>query len=312
MSDTEPAGLVDPATGHPTKIMRAESRWPGPDPHRAETLLAFSDARYRDAFWPGRRYEDMCDRIALRAMLPPSGQRLVDIGAGYGRLADEYAGYGEVVLVDISEALLNAARQRLAADPRYRIVAADAFSLPFPDASMDAAVCVRVAHHFQDPRPAIAEFARVLRPGGVLVFEFRNKRDIKAIAAYALRRQAWSPAARGSRRYEGIHLVSTIPIGRAPQRADDPTGHAEPGAVWSAPVSFVHAPADVTTWLRAAGLQPSATRSVGIFRLPLVTGHVPAWLLIRLERLLQVALAPVTAGPSLFVRAVRRSSGDSR
>ena len=66
------------------------------------TLLAFADLAYRDAFWPQRRYEDACDRIALRAFLPRAGGRLIEVGAGFGRLVDEYAGYREVVLLDPS------------------------------------------------------------------------------------------------------------------------------------------------------------------------------------------------------------------
>jgi len=298
MSEIESAAIANRSAGPP------------PDPHRADTLEAFSDVRYRDAFWPGRRYEDSCDRIALRAMLPATGERLIEVGAGYGRLADEYAGFRNVVLTDVSETLLEAARQQLASEARYEVVTGDAYSLPFGDASFDAVVCVRVIHHLEDPRPAIAEFARVLRPGGVLVIESRNKRDLKAIIAYLLRRQAWSPFARGSRRYEGTRLVPSCLLGRGAGRSGSSTCSGQAPQAWSAPVSFLHAPADLRTWLRRAGLRVEATRSVGILRLPVLTRHLPAGLLIGLERVLQVILASVTPGPSLFLRAVRSGPAD--
>jgi hypothetical protein len=48
------------------------------------------DLSYRDEFWASRDYEDRCDRLALRALLPASGGHLLDLGAGFGRLVDEY------------------------------------------------------------------------------------------------------------------------------------------------------------------------------------------------------------------------------
>jgi SAM-dependent methyltransferase len=278
---------------------------PDADPGLGATLLAFSDLTYRDAFWPKRRYEDRCDRIALRAFLPRSGGRLIEVGAGFGRLAGEYAGYREVVLLDASEALLQAARARLGVDPRFTVVSGDAFRLPFPDASFDAAVCIRVLHHFEDPRPAIREMSRVVRPGGVLVLESANKRNIKAVAAYWLRRQAWSPFARGSRRYVGVRLLPE-PLLREvrPRRAERPAA-AEPGVTWGAQVTYLHSPRDLATWVRAAGFEGRGQRSVGLFRLPILTSHAPLGLLVALERLQQVALAPITAGPSVFLKAVR-------
>ena len=131
---------------------------------------------------------------AIRALLPPKGGRLVEVGAGFGRLADEYAGYGEVVLFDSSD---GAARRRPRAPRRptrgSEFVLGDAHALPFADASFDAVVCVRVAHHFADPGRVFREFARILRPGGILVLEFANKRHLKSIVKYALGRQRWSP-----------------------------------------------------------------------------------------------------------------------
>src|SRR5438105_3735380 len=71
------------------------------------------DLRYRDVFWRTRDYEDLCDRIAIRALLPRNGDRLIEVGAGFGRLVDEYRGYRSVVLFDASPALLGAGRERL-------------------------------------------------------------------------------------------------------------------------------------------------------------------------------------------------------
>ena len=164
------------------------------------------DLRYRDVFWRTRDYEDLCDRIAIRALLPRNGDRLIEVGAGFGRLVDEYRGYRSVVLFDASPALLGAGRERLGSDRRLEFVQGDANAMPFRDASFDAVICVRVVHHFVDPGRAFAEFARVLRPGGVLVLEFANKRHLKAVLRYALRRQSWSPFSSEPFEYQPLHF----------------------------------------------------------------------------------------------------------
>jgi len=264
---------------------------------------AYTDLRYRDCFWANRTYEDRCDRIALRALMPRTGKRLIEVGAGFGRLADEYTGYSEVVLLDLSGVQLDAARERLRDDSRYTMVEGDAFHLPFPDASFDTVVCVRVIHHFEDPRAAIAEMARVLRPGGALVLESSNKRNLKAIALFLLRRQRESPFKPGSQREKDAHFLPAIlrrrPKGRPALAA------AGTATRWSATTGLDHAPSDIRGWLGAEGLRIEATRNAGLFRLPSVTHHVPLRLLTALERTLQAVLAPVTPGPSIFVRAIR-------
>ncbi len=238
---------------------------PGPAP-----LATYEDLRYRDVFWATRAYEDGSDRLALRALLPPSGDALLEVGAGFGRLVGEYGGFRHVVLLDASQVHVDAARQQHADDPRVEVVLGDARRLPFPDATFDCVVCVRVVHHFDDARPVLDEVARVLRPGGCLVLEFANKRNLKAIARRVIRGGP-SPFTRGPLRYRAFH--------------------------------FDHAPADILDALRADGLRVDATRTASLFRVRAITRAVPPALLLRLERPLQRTLAPLTPGPSVYLRA---------
>ena len=175
-------------------------------PSQGRALATYEDLGYRDVFWAARRYEDACDRMAVRALLPPSGERLIEVGAGFGRLANEYSGYREVALLDSSEVHVEAAREALGGDARFQVVLGDALALPYPDGYFDAAVCVRMLHHFADPAPVLAELGRVTRPGGVVVLEYANKRNLKAIARRLLGRQRWSPFELGSVEYKPFHF----------------------------------------------------------------------------------------------------------
>ena len=107
------------------------------------------------------------DRLRLAA-----GERLLDVGCGLGEatraLAIDLGRTGEVVGVDASTAMLAAARSRWDGVCRARFVLGDAQALDLPSGSFDAARSERVLQWLPDPRAAVAELARALRPGGRL------------------------------------------------------------------------------------------------------------------------------------------------
>src|SRR5512136_966802 len=125
-------------------------------------ICSYENSPWRTEFWRGRAYEDRAERIALARMLPPRGRRLCEIGAGFGRLADFYRGYEQVILLDYSHSMLRDAVARLGGDPRFIIVAADLYNLPLADSTLDTAVTVRVLHHVADIPRAFAEISRVV------------------------------------------------------------------------------------------------------------------------------------------------------
>lgn len=247
---------------------------PGLDPGHPRLEPPTYDLSYRDAFWASRVYEDLCDRIALRALLPASGGQLLDVGAGFGRLADEYGGFGHVTLVDASPAMIGAARERVGSDPRFTIVQADATDLPVESASMDVVVAVRLILHVRNPEAAFGEIARVLRPGGLFVLEFPNRRHLLARLRYLARRQAWSPDDADPHEYREGH--------------------------------FSHQPGTVVRQLRAAGLVPTSRRAVSLFRSGRLKSVVPARYLSRLEAPLQAPLGRIAPSPSVYIAARNR------
>ena len=83
-----------------------------PRPTDPPALCDYEGSAYRVEFWTdARAFEDLAERRALHTLLPPRGARLIEIGAGFGRLADLYAGYSQVILVEPALSMLRQAQE---------------------------------------------------------------------------------------------------------------------------------------------------------------------------------------------------------
>jgi SAM-dependent methyltransferase len=202
--------------------------------------------------------------------MPPTGGTLIDMGAGYGRLADEYAGYDRVVLFDFSRSLLREAQASLGHDPRFIYVAGNWYNLPFVAGLFDTVVQIRTLHHAADVPALFWQLARVARPGGCYVLEFANKHNLKAILRYSLRRQQWSPYA-----LEPIEFVR---------------------------LNFDFHPEWIRKRLREANFTPGRTLNVSYFRIKPLKRLLPTKLLVTLDALAQFSGAFLQLSPSVFVR----------
>jgi SAM-dependent methyltransferase len=91
----------------------------------------------------------------------------MDAACGTGRYTEYLSAQGHRVIgVDSSPEMLAHARARV---PKAQFLLGDLHELPLPDDRVDIVVCALALSHLRDLRPAVAEFARVLRPGGHLV-----------------------------------------------------------------------------------------------------------------------------------------------
>jgi SAM-dependent methyltransferase len=203
---------------------------------------------------------------------PLTGRTLIDIGAGFGRLADEYDAYERIVLFDYSRSLLREAQAHLAGDPRFYFVAGNWYEMPFVSGLFDTLVQIRTIHHAADVPALFRQLARIARPGGHYILEFANKHNLKAMLRYRLGRQDWSPF---------------IP---------EPVEFAE--------MNFDFHPRWMRRHLQEAGFLPGRTLSVSHFRLPLLKKIVPTALLAGFDSLLQGSGRWLQVAPSVFIHSL--------
>ena len=158
-------------------------------------IIDYEGSSYKTDFWEGqgREFEDITERKALQRLLPPSGNTIIEVGAGFGRLANLYQNYQQVILLDYSLSLLTEAKENIGNRKNYRFIAANIYNLPFVDNLADVVVMIRVAHHLESIDAALAEIHRVLQGQQTFILEYANKRNAKSIVRYLLRRQSWSP-----------------------------------------------------------------------------------------------------------------------
>jgi phosphatidylethanolamine/phosphatidyl-N-methylethanolamine N-methyltransferase len=109
------------------------------------------------------------------------GGRILEVGVGTGLSLDQYARRNRLVGIDISEPMLEKARERV---KRLRLGNVEAISvmdaehLTFPDASFDVVVAQYVVTAVPHPEQALDEFVRVVRPGGEIILTTRIGAEI--------------------------------------------------------------------------------------------------------------------------------------
>jgi ArsR family transcriptional regulator len=192
-------GALDGEAGTLWKLLSERTRDPLIDDDRGRLREVVAERQTGDRSWaesvagrmqrhysPGRTWESLARGVVGLADLGD----VVDIASGDGVLAELLAPHARsVTCIDRSRRVLEAARRRIARDPalssRVHLLRADMHRLPIGDGRFDRALLMSALCYADDPRRALAEAARVLRPGGRLVaVTLERHRHREAVARF--------------------------------------------------------------------------------------------------------------------------------
>jgi ubiquinone/menaquinone biosynthesis C-methylase UbiE/DNA-binding transcriptional ArsR family regulator len=150
----------------------------GRDQHRLQSVLADRRTKSQEFFsssagqWDRLRDDLFGERFHLAALAAFADPEWTvgDLGCGTGQVTSALAPFvGHVVAVDASAAMLQAAKRRLHGFDNVDLRRGELEQLPIDDGRLDAATLMLVLHHVPEPERALAEVARVLKPGGRLM-----------------------------------------------------------------------------------------------------------------------------------------------
>lgn len=191
-----------------TEQYGAKAQYSSPDTYRDYDAKRFTSH--------GGKLFDRMEKDILRAWLPPNKEsKILECGAGTGRFSAAVAREGyHLTATDVSEGMLEQAKNRIAEarlTDNVNIRIGDIYNLEFDDASFDFVYSIRVLNQLcsnDDKRRAICEMARVVRPGGRLLFDVVNLWSLAI-----LRNPSWHISPRNVKKILqscGMQPVSTI------------------------------------------------------------------------------------------------------
>jgi SAM-dependent methyltransferase len=192
----------------------------------------------------------------------------LDAACGTGRFAEFLANRGHRVIgVDSSPDMLAYARRRVP-DGEFHLAALE--ELPLPDDSVDVIVCALALVHVPRLQPVMAEFARVLRPGGDLVISDIHHELVTRGSVIKARDAAGQPCIAPTYRHQlGDYLRPALSLGFQVRRCEEP-GSAQPTGPLPEPAASI---GDWQDWpWSLMDYLPSAVRAAGGY-LGLVIWH---------------------------------------
>ncbi|EJR55595.1 hypothetical protein IIM_00687 [Bacillus cereus VD107] len=118
-------------------------------------------------------------REAINNIVDVQNKRIIDIGCGGGIYTKELAlmGATNVIGLDFSKEILQAAKENCSSFPNISFIHGDAHNIPFPDETFDIVISRAVIHHLQDIPTFLSEASRILKKDGLLILQDRTIED---------------------------------------------------------------------------------------------------------------------------------------
>ncbi len=239
-------------------------------------------------YWVGRDYEQKSEIIALKSFLQKIKKikKILEVGAGFGRLVPSYAFRAKkIILTDPSAKTLKIARETFANRKNIKYIHSSLENLPekVRPASINLVIMIRVFHHIKNADSAFRIIHRMLLPNGYFIFEFTNKRHIKAILREIFRG----------------NFIFFKDLGTTDVRS------RKSKKMGTLPFLNYH-PNEIREIISQYGFEVVEKRSASNFRSSFLKNIFSTELLVAIDGLLQKPLSFINFGPSIFILARKR------
>lgn len=252
-------------------------------------MAAAYDTYDYPSYWLGREYEHESEVLALASFLEqiPKIGTILEIGAGFGRLAPNYIFRAKkIILSDPSAKLLKVAAQKFKAYKNIKIIQSGFSHLTkkIRPGSCDLIVMVRVLHHIEQLDEVFQVVNRLLRKDGYFILEFANKRHLKATLSEFMH---------GNITFTGDIFPRDIRSKKSKKLNTLPFINYHPDIVKNK--------------LEDHGFKIVALRSVSNIRSTRIKKILSLTTLVSIEKYLQGPLSHFNFGPSIFILAQKSS-----
>ena len=234
----------------------------------------YSHYNYKKEYWQNidRRYEQLIETRTLQKLLKliPNVNTLMDLGCGFGRLFPCYEHKAEnFILADYCKDLLKEARETIKSNKHILFLNANAYELPLVDQEVDLIISIRTLHHFIQPQDLIKEVSRVLKTNGYFIFEIPNKRNLKQILKFCIKKSKTNPFS------EDIYFLNEVFVNFHPKL--------------------------IKRYLAENGLIIKKSLNTSFFRISLFKKIVPLPVLVMLDAACQKLFSFLNLSPSIYL-----------
>lgn len=240
------------------------------------------------SYWDSRDYEHASEFIAIKKLLDdiPKLDKIIEIGAGFGRLVPSYSYRAKnITLTDPSAKLLSNARKKYKNIKKINYLQSSLSGLTqkIKSKKFDLALMVRVLHHIEDIDRSFKDVNKLLEKNGYFILEFANKTNLKATIRHFL----------------GGDITYPMEI--------QPVDIRSKKSKKAKTLPFInYHPDQILKKLNEAGFEVIKTLSVSNIRSTYLKRTFPITFLLDIERIMQDSLSGIKFGPSIFVLAKKR------